>query len=152
MTEIDTKEYWQQTLNQMQEAEKSVLKEVFDKRSSVTEKGGRPYTYSPVEIEDAMWQYFHRCIECDAPFTITGLCLAIGMSRMGFYRLEKGSNKEFVDTIKKGRGIVEFYWEYMGQTMPNPRLPIFILIQRELPGCQPGDESQIPNLPLHYET
>ena len=99
----------------------------FNKRSSVTERGGRPYLYTPREIGQVMVTHFRRCIEYDKPFTVSGLCMELGISREGMRKMEKSSNKELVAMIKKGKQIVEFYWEYMGHIMPNPAFAIFVL-------------------------
>lgn len=127
MRDLNSKKYLHAFLRQIEENEGAVPKTAFDKRCSVSEKGGRPYSYSPIEIEEAMWRYFHQCVDMNAPFSITGWCIAVGISRAGLYGLEKASKGEFAYIIKKGRGIVEFYWEYMGQTMPNPSFAIFVL-------------------------
>lgn len=99
----------------------------FNKRSSVTRLGGRPYVYSPKEICDRMVIYFRNCANNNIPFMITALCISIGISRERFRQLEKSSNDQFVDTIKKGKQMIEFYWETQAQTMPNPAWAIFIL-------------------------
>ena len=99
----------------------------FDKRSSVTMRGGRPYMYSPREIGDRMVMYFRNCVEYDKPFTITGLCMKIGISREWFLKLEKCSNNQFADTIKRGKLLMEFYWEMQAHLMPNPAWAIFML-------------------------
>lgn len=99
----------------------------FDKRSSVTKKGGRPYAYSPREIGEQMVIYFRNCIENEQPFMITGICLQIGISRRGLLGFEKSSNQEFVHIIKKGKDIVRFYLELQTFHAPNPSFPIFVL-------------------------
>jgi hypothetical protein len=101
--------------------------EAFNKRSSVTTRGGRPYLYSPREIGEQMVIHFRNCIEYDKPFSITVICLLLGISREGMQKMEKSPNKELGDMIKRGKQMVEFYWEYMGQIMLNPRFPIFLL-------------------------
>lgn len=99
----------------------------FNKRSSVTDRGGRPYSYSPAEIKEMMIEYFRNCANNGQPFMITGLCMHIGISREWFYRTEKTSNSVFVDTIKKGKYMIEFYWEMQGHLMENPSWAIFVL-------------------------
>jgi len=99
----------------------------FDKRFSVTERGGRPYSYSPREIGEQMVMYFRDCAENARPFSISMLCLHLGISREGMRKMEKSSNEELVGMIKKGKVMVEFYWEYVGQKMPNPAFAIFVL-------------------------
>jgi len=98
-----------------------------DKRSSVTERGGRPYSFSPREIGDQMLIYFRNCTDNNAPFMITGLCMTIGISREGLRKMEKGYNDQLVGTIKKGKQMIELYWEIQGQLMPNPSWAIFVL-------------------------
>lgn len=99
----------------------------FDKRSSVTNQGGRPYLYSPREIGDQMVTYFRDCAENNRPFMITGFCIHVGISREGLRRLEKSSNNQFVGTIKKGKQMVEFYLAIQLYLKPNPQGIIFIL-------------------------
>ncbi len=99
----------------------------FDKRSSVTSRGGRPYEYSPKEISEQMVKYFRYCADNGYPFTITALCMNIGISREGFRKLEKSHNVQFVGTIKKGRQIIEFYLERQLHLSQNPAGIIFIL-------------------------
>jgi len=99
----------------------------FNKRSSVTRKGGRPYLYSPREIGEQMVIYFRKCVKYEWPFTITGLCLSLGISRQGLLKMERSSNDEFVDIVKKGKGMVEFYCELQVHVSPNPSFPIFVL-------------------------
>jgi hypothetical protein len=99
----------------------------FDKRASVTSRGGRPYLYSPKEISELMIRYFRNCIDHYQPITITGLCLQLGISREGMRKMEKSSSKELGDIIKKGRQIVEAYYEYLLLSLPNPSFAIFVL-------------------------
>ena len=99
----------------------------FDKRSSVTIRGGRPYLYSPREIGERMVVYFRDCADNGRPFTISCLCLYLGISRQGMLNMEKSSNNQLVDIIKKGKEMVEFYLEYMAQKVPNPAFQIFLL-------------------------
>ena len=121
------KEYWNTTLRSIQEKENSELDRTFDKRSSVTKRGGRPYTHSPMEIEEAMWRYFYHCIDWNVPFTITGLCLAIGISRKGFWNLENSENGQFLHIIKKARQIIEMRLEWDLHSSSNPQWIIFVL-------------------------
>ena len=57
----------------------SQLDENFDKRSSITEQGGRPYMYSPKEMGMRMLDYFNDCIEYEKPFMVKGICLYLEM-------------------------------------------------------------------------
>jgi hypothetical protein len=103
------------------------VNENFDKRSSVTIRGGRPYSYSPKEIVKQMTTYFRDCVKYNRPLTITGLCLQLGVSREGLQKMEKSSNKELGDIIKKSKEIVEVYLEWQCHALLNPRFPIFVL-------------------------
>lgn len=102
-------------------------KKAFNKRSSVSKRGGRPYLYSPREIGETMVKHFRDCVKYNQPFTITGLCLQLGISRQGMFKMKKSSNDELVDIIKKGRMMVEFYLEMQLTLAPNPAFAIFIL-------------------------
>lgn len=121
------KEYWNTTLKMIQEKEDSKSDRTFDKRSSVTKRGGRPYAHSPMEIEEAMWRYFYHCIDWNVPFTITGLCLTIGISRKGLWNLENSQNSQFLHAIKKARQIIEMRLEWELLVRPNPEGIIFTL-------------------------
>jgi hypothetical protein len=101
--------------------------EAFDKRSSITNKGGRPYLYSPREIGEIMVKYFRNCIKYDQPFTITGLCFHLGMDRRSLLRLEKSSKQEFSPMIKKGKDMIMTYLEMQLHLAPNPAFAIFVL-------------------------
>jgi hypothetical protein len=99
----------------------------FNKRSSVTKRGGRPYMYSPRELGKQMVKHFRDCIENDRPFTITGLCWQLGISRRGLLNLEKSLLEEFVHTVKKGKLIVEIYLETQLYLVKDPKGIIFVL-------------------------
>lgn len=99
----------------------------FDKRSSVTSKGGRPYILSPRELTDSMIAYFRRCIINDYPFTVISLSQQLGMTRRGLLRLEKSSNKKFIPIIQKGKQMIESYLEMKCHLSQNPSCSIFIL-------------------------
>lgn len=124
---MNSKKYWNWIVDVFEANVYENISDNFDKRASVTAKGGRPYLYSPYEICDRMVIYFRNCANNDMPFMITGLCLSIGISREWFRKLEKSSNDQFVDAIKKGKQMIEFYWETQGQLMHNPAWAIFIL-------------------------
>jgi hypothetical protein len=121
------KRYWSRIIDQLEANNFLYVDDNFDKRSSVTSKGGRPYMYSPAEIRELMIKYFRNCIEHYQPFTISGLCLQLGITREGMQKMKKSPNKEIGDIIKKGRYIVEFYYEYSAQMVPNPSFQIFVL-------------------------
>jgi hypothetical protein len=121
------KGYWHLLINYF-EADVLIFQDNnFDKRSSVTKRGGRPYLYSPREIGDQMVIYFRNCIEYNQPFMVTGLCLYLGISRRGLLNLQKSSRYEFVHIIQKGKQMIEGYLEYKAQIIPNPSMQIFIL-------------------------
>ncbi len=99
----------------------------FNKRSSVTKRGGRPYLFSPNELSEKMIKYFRDCIEAGQPFMVTSLCLYVGISRRGLLKLEKSSNEQFVPIIEKGKAIIESYLEMQCHLKQNPAVHIFIL-------------------------
>lgn len=99
----------------------------FNKRSSITEFGGRPYLYSPREIGIVMVNHFRECIKYNQPFTITGLCMRLGITRQGMLKMGKSSNKQIVDIIKKGKEMVEAYLEMQLHLNLNPTFAIFLL-------------------------
>ena len=73
-------------------------------------KGGRPVKFkTPEEMQKKIDEYFAHCDEKENPMTITGLALALDMSREGlcFY----SDKDEFADTIKKAKQKVEEQYE-----------------------------------------
>ena len=73
-------------------------------------KIGRPLKYkSPDDMQKKIDAYFTDCDRKEAPYTVTGLALAIDMSRQGLVNYEKKG--EFFDTIKKAKGRVEEFLE-----------------------------------------
>ncbi|MCI8760432.1 MAG: hypothetical protein HFJ34_04855 [Clostridia bacterium] len=73
-------------------------------------KGGRPRKYTEVEImQQRINKYFKQCDEKKEPYTITGLCIALDITRE---TLKEYLKKEtFSDTIKKSKLRVENYLE-----------------------------------------
>lgn len=72
--------------------------------------GGRPPKYkTEKEIEEKTNKYFMECDLTGEPYTITGLCIALGITRETLNEYSK--NKKFSDTIKKARLKVENYLE-----------------------------------------
>lgn len=72
--------------------------------------GGRPPKYTKVEeIQERIDQYFEECKLNNKPYTITGLGLALDMSRQDLINYSK--KDEFFDTIKKAKMRVENYLE-----------------------------------------
>jgi len=68
--------------------------------------GGRPRLYNSVEqMQNDINKYFKDCKKDDRPFTMSGLAVALHMSRQSLINY---SNKdEFFDTIKEARQKVE---------------------------------------------
>lgn len=73
-------------------------------------KKGRPRKYTEVEImQQRINKYFKQCDEKKEPYTITGLCIALDITRE---TLKEYLKKEaFSDTIKKSKLRVENYLE-----------------------------------------
>lgn len=71
---------------------------------------GRPAKYkNKEELQEKIDKYFRECDEKEEPYTVTGLGLALDMSRQDLINY---SNKEdFFDTIKKAKQKVENYLE-----------------------------------------
>ena len=87
---------------------------------------GRPVKYAtPEQMQGIIDEYFREREEKGLPFTITGLALALDMTREGlcFY----ADKEEFTDTIKKAKLRVEGYAEDSVYTSRNPAGAIFIL-------------------------
>lgn len=85
-------------------------------------KVGKPPSYTPQELEIKINEYFQwvndenverkkRRFEGEKfkPFTLSGICVYLGISRETWS--EYGKKSEYVDTIKKTRAIVENYVE-----------------------------------------
>lgn len=71
---------------------------------------GRPKAYTEVdEMNKKINEYFEFCDRSNEPYTVTGLCLALGICRDTL--LEYSKNSEFSDTIKKAKMRVENYLE-----------------------------------------
>lgn len=72
--------------------------------------GGRPPKYTKVELmQKEIDKYFQECDQKHEPYTVTGLGLALGMSRQDLINYAK--KDEFFDTIKKAKMKVENYLE-----------------------------------------
>ena len=81
-------------------------------KTTTSEKNpvGRPVMYkTPEEMQKAIDEYFRECDTNNDPYTVTGLALALGMSRQALINYE--NRDEFVDTIKKAKQRVEAYIE-----------------------------------------
>lgn len=71
---------------------------------------GRPLKYNSVEeLQVLIDEYFSNCDSTGKPYTITGLALALDMTRQGLINYEE--REEFLDTIKKAKLKVEGYAE-----------------------------------------
>lgn len=71
----------------------------------------RPRKYETVEeLEEIIDEYFTKCDEENRPYTVTGLAIALDMSRQGLinYCARTDENDEsFFDTIKRAKDKVE---------------------------------------------
>lgn len=71
---------------------------------------GRPKKYTEVELmQEKINKYFKECDNKNEPYTVTGLCLALDMTRETLREYLK--NEQFSDTIKKAKLRVENYLE-----------------------------------------
>lgn len=71
---------------------------------------GRPPKYTkPEEIQIKIEGYFKECDSKKEPYTITGLGMALDMSRQDL--INYSNKEEFFDTIKKAKMKVENYLE-----------------------------------------
>lgn len=72
--------------------------------------GGRPPKYKKKEeIQELIDKYFCDCDKNDEPYTVTGLALALNISRQDL--INYSNKEEFFDTIKKAKLKVENYLE-----------------------------------------
>ncbi len=72
--------------------------------------GGRPPKYkTKEEIQEKIDKYFKQCDYDGEPYTVTGLGLALDMSRQDL--INYSNKEEFFDTIKKAKLKVEEYLE-----------------------------------------
>lgn len=73
-------------------------------------KIGRPKKYSTVEeMEQIIEDYFNLCNKKHLPYTVSGLAIALDMTRETLLRYEE--QNEFSDTIKRAKQRVEGYAE-----------------------------------------
>ena len=71
---------------------------------------GRPKKYTEVELmQKKINTYFKKCDNGHEPYTVTGLCLALEITRETLSQYLKSD--EFSDTIKKAKLRVENYLE-----------------------------------------
>ena len=88
--------------------------------------GGRPPKWnSPDEIQPLIDAFFDECDEKKEPYTITGLALALGTTRLGLITYEK--KPEFANTIKSAKARCENYAEKRLYQNGNSAGPIFAL-------------------------
>lgn len=87
---------------------------------------GRPPKYSnPEEMQALIDAYFAECDEKEKPYTITGLALALNMTRQGL--IDYQNKDAFADTVKRAKLYVEADTEARLQTARNPAGIIFAL-------------------------
>jgi hypothetical protein len=68
---------------------------------------GRPRKYQSVEeVEKIIEEFFKDCAENELFPTVTGLCLALDLTREGLLTYQ--GRAEFADTIKRAKQCVEF--------------------------------------------
>ncbi len=73
-------------------------------------KIGRPLKYSsPEQMQELIDAYFDKCDREGKPYTVTGLGLALNMSRADLINYEK--RDEFFNTVKVAKQRVEEYLE-----------------------------------------
>ncbi len=73
-------------------------------------KAGRPKKYTEVELMKQKTDlYFKKCDNKNEPYTVTGLCLALDITRETLNQYLK--DEQFSDTIKKAKLKVENYLE-----------------------------------------
>lgn len=87
---------------------------------------GRPPKWSsPDEIQPIIDAFFDLCDEKDEPYTITGLALALGTTRLGLINYE--NKPEFVNAIKTAKARCENYAEKRIYKSGNAAGAIFAL-------------------------
>ena len=73
------------------------------KIEKVIKINGRPKKYnSPEQMQKVLEEYFNTCTKKNIPFTITGICIALNLSREALRLYEK--DEKFFDTIKQEIG------------------------------------------------
>jgi hypothetical protein len=95
-------------------------------------KLGRPLKFqSAKEIDEASEKYFAQCIEEEKPFTITGLCIALGTFRNVLMDYQDGKydavDADYSNAIKRAKLKCEQYAESQVFTGRNPAGAIFVL-------------------------
>lgn len=73
-------------------------------------KVGRPRKFTEVDfMQNKIDNYFNKCKLKNEPYTVTGLCIALDITRETLSQYEK--TEVFSDTIKKAKQKVENYLE-----------------------------------------
>jgi hypothetical protein len=73
---------------------------------------GRPPKYkTPEEMQEAIDAYFAECKENKEHLTVTGLALALDLTRQGLIEYSQKKDGEFSDTVKRAKLKVENYIE-----------------------------------------
>ena len=90
-------------------------------------KVGRPRKFETVaELQQAIDGYFRECAQEQIPLTVTGLAIALDLTRQGLLYYE--GREEFCDAVKKAKSRVERWVE---EQLYNPKVrtigPIFSL-------------------------
>lgn len=72
--------------------------------------GGRPLKYkTKEELQEKIDRYFMECDRDKKPYTVTGLAMAMDMTRQEL--INYGNREEFIDTVKKAKLKVERWLE-----------------------------------------
>lgn len=89
------------------------------------------------ELKERIDNYFNKCDEELEPYTVTGLCLALNVTRQtlinyenrdrSFINMSEEEIEEFVDTVKRAKLRIENYAEKQLFSARNPAGIIFNL-------------------------
>ncbi|GEM_PF-5778524 len=133
ITEED-KKMFSEDLKLLENRLNEIADDDFDKRSSITEKGGRPYKNSPKELAEGGIGYLKSNIENGRPITISGLSLVLNTSRRQLINLQRGRpdgknnyDESFSNVVSTLKDFVGYYYEIMGERAKNPYFYIFAL-------------------------
>jgi len=92
----------------------------------MTKKVGRPLKFTDAkDMEEAINKYFEICDQTKEPYTISGICLALGMTRETLRQYAK--IEKFSDLIKMAKLQVENRYEKRALTDDKPAGAIFLL-------------------------
>ena len=92
--------------------------------------GGRPLKLqNPKKVQEAIDGYFLKCETDNTPATLSGMCIALGITRetFGQYSKGEGEHSKISDTIKRAHQRIEEAYERRGMTAQNPAFSIFVL-------------------------